>query len=656
METDKRLHENAAMQIYKSDKNYRADRLIEAWSRIPEIGSGLKEMDISTARNVAINLDRQTAFMQGLRESQLATALNDFTPENMLRLVRLAMPNIIRNRVFTEFALETVKDSIKYIRPFFSKTANGNPLNSKTPSWDGFNDNPDAGGDPDYDPWGYSKGGEFNGDDFRKALYEDTRDRHNQELANAIIAVADSDDSLSKAQPLASGETREYAILFKRIEDHVGGITEEVRFESGKWGLNGSLYVDGYTYIYGFNPGDSEERMEQQVIGLQDKGSGVIFAAPGFDIKITKSPTMRDKFLVGPPKIAGTIPENFPAMPGDGGLELADGSRVINPGFNGNLPRVLASTGVMMVEITPLVQNAENTVHIPAWFRSGTTEIRAFGRFNSESDFEGNFLGEVEIRMDEYMFKPMPTTIGVSWSQLTEITLDTSFNLSAEEYLVSYASQEIRSALDYRAIRLAYAVAKTNAKHNPNYYYVFDAAYNTVNMPVGTQPFPGTPIQGTKDGYRDNAQTFVNAIDAVGDIIYDELNRGGVSRLVAGPSACSYMHLNVGYSSKGKQNQNGSHQFGELDGMPLFKVPSSIIPTNEILCVWKNDAVENDVSIAFGTLIPFFSTGIIQRKNFYKEAGLATYGDWAVLNRRYLAIIAIANLKDVNNARSGKIT
>jgi hypothetical protein len=43
--------------------------------------------------------------MQGLRESQLATALNDFTPENMLRLVRLAMPNIIRNKVFTEFAL-----------------------------------------------------------------------------------------------------------------------------------------------------------------------------------------------------------------------------------------------------------------------------------------------------------------------------------------------------------------------------------------------------------------------------------------------------------------------------------------------------------------------------------------------------------------------
>ncbi|MDR2457442.1 MAG: hypothetical protein LBD41_03070 [Clostridiales Family XIII bacterium] len=479
---------------------------------------------------------------------------------------------------------------------------------------------------------------EFNGDDFRKALYEDTRDRANQELANAIIAKADSDTTLAAQTALTAGTAVEYAILFKRIDSAVGGISDEAKFESGKWGVNGSLYVDGYTYIYGYNDGDSPEKVEQQVIAVQDKGSGQFFAAPGFTVELTKSPTLRDKFLVAPPKIAGSLISGI--LPGDGGLTLADGSKVINPGYDGNLPSVLASTGVMMVKITVDATTA------PGWFDDGKTKIRAFGRYNSESDFEGNYLGEVEIRMDEYMFKPSPTSIGVSWSQLTEITLDTSFNISSEEYLVSYASQEIRSSLDYRAIRLAYAVAKTNAKHNPNYLYVFDAAYNTVNMP---SPPPG--IQGTKDGYRDNAQTFVNAIDAVGDVIYDEINRGGVSRLVGGPSACSYMHLNVGYSPKGKQNQTGPHQFGELDGIPLFKVPSHIIPTNEILCVWKNDAVENDVSIAFGTLIPFFSTGIIQRKNFYKEAGLATYGDWAVLNRRYLAIIQIENLKDINNAR-----
>jgi hypothetical protein len=382
--------------------------------------------------------------------------------------------------------------------------------------------------------------------------------------------------------------------------------------------------MDGYTYIYGYRPGDHSERVEQQVIAIQDKGSGVFFAAKGFNVTIEKSASVRDKFLVAPPKIGPGNSAHWDTPVGVDGEPLHT---------------ILASTGTLIVNIE--VGPAED---LPDWWVEGQTEVRILGRFNSESDFEGNYLGEVELRMDEYMFRPSPTTIGVSWSQLTEITLDTSFNISAEEYLVSYASQEIRSALDYRAIRLAYAIAKTNSKHNPNYYYVFDAAYNTTGVS------PGAPnTAGTKDGYRDNAQTFVNAIDAVGDIMYDTINRGGVSRLVAGPSACSYMHLNAGYSNKGKQHQSGSHQFGELDGIPLFKVPSHIIPTDELLCVWKNDQVENDVSIAFGTLIPFFSTGIIQRKNFFKEAGIATYGDWAVLNRRYLAIIKIENLKDRNN-------
>jgi len=626
-EADARLRENATMQLYKEDKKFRADRLVEAWSRIPEIGAGLKTMPIADARNVAINLDRQTAFMQGLRESQLATALNDFTPENMLRLVRLAMPNIIRNKVFTEFALETTKDSIKYIRPFFSKTANGHPLNDKSADYDGFNDTPgqlSAYGKEEYDPWGYGLGGEFNGDDFRKALYEDTRDRINQELANGMIV---NEGATARLGPLGVSTTA--GILFKKVPAGFAGCTQEAAFESGKWGADGALYMDGYTYLYGYNPGDKAERVEQQVIALQDKGSGQFFAAEGFTVTIVKSPSVRDKFLVAPPKVGPGNSAHWDDPVGTDG---------------GALATELASTGTFIVKID--VDEAKK----PAWFTAGTTELRAFGRYNSESDFEGNYLGEVELRMDEYMFRPSPTSIGVSWSQLTEITLDTSFNISAEEYLVSYASQEIRAQLDYRAIRLAYAVAKTNAKHNPNYYYVFDAAYNTTN--VGVEP-EMNPV-GTKDGYRDNAQTFVNAIDAVGDIIYDEINRGGVSRLVAGPSACSYMHLNAGYSNKGKQNQTGSHQFGELDGIPLFKVPSNIIPTNELLCIWKNDAVENDVSIAFGTLIPFFSTGIIQRKNFYKEAGIATYGDWAVLNRRYLALIAIDNLKDHNQKRGNR--
>ena len=264
--------------------------------------------------------------------------------------------------------------------------------------------------------------------------------------------------------------------------------------------------------------------------------------------------------------------------------------------------------------------------------------LKVCARYDSEMDYNGDYLGEIEIKMSDYEFKPRPTTIGVTWSQLSEIVLDTSFSVSAQEYLVTYASQAIKMALDYRAIKIAYGWAKTNPAA---YHVTFDAAYNTTN--VGTNG-------GTKEGYTANAQTFLSAIATVGDNMLNDINRGGVSRLVAGPSAGTYMTLSMAFTTTGATTAEGAHQIGEISGIPVFKVPSTIIPSNEVLTVWKNPQNEADISIAFGTLVPFFSTGVIQRQNFYKEAGLATYGDWAVINKRYLATITIENLKDATVA------
>lgn len=419
--------------------------------------------------------------------------------------------------------------SIQYVRPFFSKTANGHDLNDREGTYGN-----DTAANDEYDPWDYSKGGDFNSDDFRKALFEDTRDRANQELANVLTqGDFNSEDGVNLFFKALSDE--EIGTLLPDASDTAKA---NAKFLSQKWGTNGSNYVDGYVTIYGYNDGDSGESVEKQLIAFQDKRSGEFFAAPGFTVTLEKPVALRDKFH-------NTHESGITIMPGSDAVKTA----------------IEAGAGVMTVTI-----KTTNDVETKApWYKEGTTKIRAFGRFNSESDFEGNYLGEVEIRLTDYQFKPQMTSIGVSWSQLTEITLSTSYNLSAEELLVSYASQEIRSALDYRSVRLAYTVAKSNASHNPNYYYVFDAAYSTGKNSTDTAGV--TTSNGTKDGYRENALTFVSAIDAVGDIIYDEINRGGVSKLCGGPSAVSYLKLATGlWSPKGKQSQRGAHQEGEFDG------------------------------------------------------------------------------------------
>lgn len=250
---------------------------------------------------------------------------------------------------------------------------------------------------------------------------------------------------------------------------------------------------------------------------------------------------------------------------------------------------------------------------------------RAYGRYNSESDLVGDHLGEIELVMTDYQFKVRPLTLGVSWTTLAELTLDSTVGVSTEEVLMDAAGQEIKKALDFYAVKVAYAAAMTNGL-TP---ITFDAEAGA----------------GTDDSYVHTAQTVTQAIERVGDVLYNQINRGGVSRIVGGPKAVTYLRLNAGFTTKGQQPRIGGYQVGELHGIPVFKVPSSIIPDNELLCVWKNDNNDADVFLAFGTLVPFFSTGTLQRKNFYKEAGLASYGDHHVMNPKYANRIIIENIR-----------
>ena len=510
------LREATRKHLARTEREFRGAKFVESWSRIPKIGAGLTQLPEAVARNTAINLQTQAASMSKMTEAQLSTSFQGFTPENMLRLVRLAMPNTCRNKVFTEFAMESAKDSIKYIKPVYSKTVHDGDLHDKHTS-----NTAGAYGDASQYKDTYN---DINEDDFQRALYENTEDRFTQELINI------------------PGSAGVFTIPATAAPD-------------GNPAVYAAKLIKGYMKIY---DGD-----ETHPIAEENKRTGNFF------VNTAEYPNAKIK-----------------------------------------------------------VEDAEGAIKITVTGIENTDNIKAFARFDLEDDFLGDNLGEIELVMSDYKFEPRPTTIGVTWSQLAEITLDASFGLSAQDMLVTYAGDAIRINLDLRSFKLAYGVARSNK----DYVVEFDAAYGN-----------GENIEG----YFHTAQTFPSAVDTVTDIMVNDINRGGVSRMVAGFSAGSYLKLVKGtFSEKGRQSAKGIYQIGEFGGIPTFKAPSSIIPTNEIMCVWKDDENEGDVAIAFGTLVPFFNTGIIQRKNFYKEAGLATYGDWAVMNRRYLALIRIKGLKD----------
>jgi hypothetical protein len=484
------LRENAKRKLYSNSRKYRAAQMLEAWKTVPEIGDGLEKLDEAARTNVVINLTNQARHMNKMTEAQMSNTFSSFTPENMLRLVRLAMPNVIRSKVFTEFAMETSRDTIKYITPVYSSPSK---KNAKGGNMKGTHHGFDNSDDP-YNMVDTDESFDINSDEYRRALYERTDgERFSNDLWNFKAATV------------------------------------------GKWtvqaGENGDLpYIDGYTTVVARVLHDG--KTEDITVAMQDKRTKKFFV----DGKLKSDDDTPLKFVVN-----GT--EAF-----------------------------FSKNGSDAVDTLKYVFGPSDEVEL---MTSGTTDdMVVYGLFDSEGDWEGDYLGEVDIRMRDYEFKPRRTAIGVSWSQLSEITLDTSFNVSAEEFLITYASQEIRVALDNRALKLAYGIAMTNPEH---YRATFDAAYNSGD---GTD----AAAKG-KDGYVDNAQTLPNAISALGDAIYNDINRSGISRLVAGPAAATYCQLVASYTAKGRQTAVGAHQFGELDGMPLFKVPSTIIPNDKILCV-----------------------------------------------------------------------
>lgn len=89
-------------QLYLNERDYRASKAIDAWSKVAKIGAGIKNLPLKEQQNVAFNLSQQATYMSKLNEAQLSQSFSNFAPENMLRLVRLAMPGCCRNKVFTE--------------------------------------------------------------------------------------------------------------------------------------------------------------------------------------------------------------------------------------------------------------------------------------------------------------------------------------------------------------------------------------------------------------------------------------------------------------------------------------------------------------------------------------------------------------------------
>lgn len=236
----------------------------------------------------------------------------------------------------------------------------------------------------------------------------------------------------------------------------VTGTKADVEIKGGAFGENGQKLIAGYGVVYF---GD-----ETHPVAIQYKTNNEWITCAPFDgVQVTQT------------------------------IDAASGKTTVTLDFS-------KLTDATKTEVAKIAADLEA--------KGTAAKVRMYARADLEDDFEGDYLGEVELRMSSYEFRPRPTAIGVTWSQLSEITLDTSFSVSAEEELVTYAAQEIRVALDYKAIRLGYQQALRNGS---NYVVKFNAAVGSKDE--GINSF----------GYKQNAQTFTSAISKLEDVMLNDI-------------------------------------------------------------------------------------------------------------------------------------
>ena len=212
-------------KLLREESNYRKDKLVEKWSKVEEIGNGIKDMPTQVARNLAQLLENQTRNLARYTEAQVSNDFMGQTPENLLRIIRLSYPNIIRGRLFTEIAMETMNDSIKYVYPKYTNSYGEGFQQFKTPAMDMTAMDGALDDDTLNDPMSDT------------AMYESTESRYATEFREAPQCT------------ISEG-------------------TVTAKFTSGAFGENGAWLRDGATKLYIVD----KKTGKRVAIAAQDKG------------------------------------------------------------------------------------------------------------------------------------------------------------------------------------------------------------------------------------------------------------------------------------------------------------------------------------------------------------------------------------------------
>jgi hypothetical protein len=237
-----------------------------------------------------------------------------------------------------------------------------------------------------------------------------------------------------------------------------------------------------------------------------------------------------------------------------------------------------------------------------------------------DNDLEITQSVELTLRAVPFTLREYPIT--ASFSKKLELVLGTSYKVDAQEAYLRAMADELRKTLDIQAFSLASRQAHRNSAVDP-------VAFN---------------MQGAVGEAETNRiQVITRYIDKVGTKIYNKLFRGGVSVIFGGPTATGVLTGHNRWNDTGAQDANGIYKLGNLGDIPVFRVPGEVCSDTDLVCVYKNRQLPEDVFLMIGTLLPLHVTDKLELPGRQTEFGVASYGDMQILNKSYAEVLTIQN-------------
>lgn len=277
----------------------------------------------------------------------------------------------------------------------------------------------------------------------------------------------------------------------------------------------------------------------------------------------------------------------------------------------------------------PLDPASTNTIN----YTTGAYEITFLAAPNKQIDFDYHFdfedptnypnLGEIELVLTKEQWRPRINALGITWSIMTELVLESNIGVQTENALMNGAADELTRALDFGAFREVYRYAKRLT-------------------PTTFNAEPRSVAESTIE----RAQAFSLALKQAGATISTALNRGGITVMFGGYEAVDYLEaFSKDFVSEANPVMIGIWKAGTYKGIPVYRIPTEdVMPKDEIIGYWNNPSNPLDVGVAIGTYRGLADPNSI--KNNYRETPKLTY-------KQLYSEKSIYNLEEVKILRNG---